>query len=380
MTKSLRKNKALALYAFAFMASINLNAQATSWNGSTDTNFLNAANWSTAAIPTGASDVTITTSSNNPIYNANFVTVDAANTTNAISHLYGKSGNPLTVSATMLINSSGGNYTGGDFNIETGGSMNFRNSLYLGGTGNPSIVNVNGGSFNAKAYLIVSQNSNCTININSGTVSVDSGSGSAIIIGGYYAVGIVNLNGGTLRPRPSLIGTAALAIQEQPTRSGTGYLKIDGGTLEMGGDQTAFIDGYVTAGKIIPGTGKHIERTFLAATPGDATAVPPIPATTAKTLVTAVTNLGINKNMEKNFSVYPNPSNGIINIDAKNNNLDNLNISVYNLLGQQVLERVLDNNNSGTYRLDATNKLSSGTYIVNIKSGSSSYNSKIVVQ
>lgn len=368
MTKSLRKNKALALYALAFMASINLNAQ--TWTGTTDTDFATATNWDTGVAPGAGVAITIPLATNNPVL--------ATATTAVCTTLGINVGGILTVKGTLT--PSAASYTGGTIVID-GGNINVRSNFNLGVTNNPSTVTLNSGTLNARSALIVGEKGNCDLNINGGIAGVDQGSsGGAIIIGGYYAVGIVNLNGGTLKTRASLIGTAALAIQEQPTRSGTGYLKIDGGTLEMGGDQTAFIDAYVLAGKIVPGVGKRIERVFLAATPGDATAVPPIPATTAKTLVTAVTNLGINKNMEKNFSVYPNPGNGIINIDAKNNNLGNLNISVYNLLGQQVLERVLDNNNSGTYRLDATNKLSSGTYIVNIKSGSSSYNSKIVVQ
>ncbi len=367
MTKSLLKNKALALYALAFMASFNLNAQ--TWTGTTDTDFATATNWDTGVAPAAGVGITITTATNNPVI---------ATTTSALCTTLGINvGGILTIKGTLT--PSAASYIGGTIVID-GGNLNVRSNMNLGVTSNTSTVTLNSGTLNARNALIVAEKGNCDLNITGGTVSVDASNGGAIIIGGYYAIGIVNLNGGTLKTRASLIGTAALAIQEQPTRSGTGHLKIDGGTLELGGDQTAFIDAYVSAGKIIPGAGKKIERVFLAATPGDATAVPPIPATTAKTLVTAVTNLGINKNMEKNFSVYPNPGNGIINIDAKNNNLGNLNISVYNLLGQQVLERVLDNNNSGTYRLDATNKLSSGTYIVNIKSGSSSYNSKIVVQ
>lgn len=367
MTKSLRKNKALALYALAFMASINLNAQ--TWTGTTDTDFATATNWDSGVAPAAGVGITIASAANNPVI---------ATTTTAVCTTLGINlGGNLTINGTLT--PSAASYTGGTIVID-GGNLNVRSNLNLGVTSNPSIVTLKSGTLNARNAFIVGEKGNCDLTITGGTASVDQNNGGAFIIGGYYAVGIVNLNGGTLKTRASLIGTAALAIQEQPTRSGTGHLKIDGGTLELGGDQTAFIDGYVLAGKIIPGAGKKIERVFLAATTGDATAVPPIPATTARTLVTAVTNLGINKNMEKNFSVYPNPSNGIINIDAKNSNLGNLNVSIYNLLGQQVLQRELENNNAGTYRIDATNKLSSGTYIVNIKSGSSSYNSKIVVQ
>lgn len=368
LIKSFKKNKAITLCTLAFMATLNSNAQ--TWTGTTDTDFATATNWDTGVAPAAGVPITITAATNNPVI---------ATTTTAVCTTLGINvGGILTIKGTLT--PSAASYTGGTIIID-GGTLNVRSNMNLGVTNNPSTVTLNSGTLNARNAFIVGEKGNCDLNITGGTASVDQNNGGAIIIGGYYAVGIVNLNGGTLKARASLIGTAALAIQEQPTRSGTGHLKIDGGTLELGGDQKSFVEGYVSDGKIIPGAGKKIVITVIPAVLADPAATPPILATAARTLVTATVNLGIDtKTPENNFSVYPNPSNGVINIENKNNDAGNLNISVYNLAGQQIVKSVLENNNSGTYSLDATNTLSSGTYIINIKTDSSSHNSKIVIK
>lgn len=260
-----------------------INAQVITWTGVSDSNFLNTANWDLGTIPNSTSDVTIAASTNSSIYNMALSTVDSGNSTNYISHLIIQSGGQLTVSAPINITSSGNNYTGGNLKLEDGGSMNFRNALYLGITSNPATVNIDGGTLNSKSFLIISERSDCTMNINGGTVSVDQNSnGRAIIIGNYYAVGIVNLNEGTLKTNPLLNGTAALTIAEngKGDPNASGYLMIDNGTLQMGGDQQTFVQGYVTAGKIKPAAGKQIVVTY------DSTA--------AVTYVTATTPLSIN--------------------------------------------------------------------------------------
>jgi hypothetical protein len=251
--KQLKKLKAFSLFALAFMATINMNAQtAITWTGGTSSDFRDANNWDLLAVPGSANDVKIAASSNNPQF--------GTGTALTISHLNGTSGYPLKISASLTVNGGSGNYLGGDLEVATGGSMNVRNSLYIGGTGNASVVNINGGTLNAKSYLFVSQNGACTLNINSGTVSLDqsttAGTGVQIGIGNYTGNGTINLNGGILK-------TNLLApVSTQLNITTKGLLKIDGGKLIMGGNQTTTINNYVTAGRIIPGAGKYIDATF----------------------------------------------------------------------------------------------------------------------
>lgn len=366
LIKSFKKNKAITLCTLAFMATLNSNAQ--TWTGTTDTDFATATNWVGDVAPVAGGAVTINTATNNPIV--------ATTTSSAFSSLSLTAGATLEIRGTLL--PSAASYTGGTITIN-GGTLNVNNNLYFGVTNNPGTAIINSGTLNTKTALIIGEKGAGLLNINGGTVTT----GSTIIIGGYYADGTVNLNGGTLVPKASLVGTAAIAIHEAGKGSplASGHLTIDGGTLELGGDQKSFVEGYVSDGKIIPGAGKKIVITVIPAVLADPAATPPILATAARTLVTATVNLGIDtKTPENNFSVYPNPSNGVINIENKNNDAGNLNISVYNLAGQQIVKSVLENNNSGTYSLDATNTLSSGTYIINIKTDSSSHNSKIVIK
>jgi hypothetical protein len=347
MKTLLQKAKITFLCALAFMATMGINAQnAITWTGTTDTDFLNAANWSTSSAPDGASDVKIAASSNNPVYNT-------AITGGYISHLDGVSGTTLTVSAALSIYSGSNNYMGGDINVEASGSMNFRNTLYIGNSvGNPSVINVNGGTFNAKVYMIVSKGSDCTININSGTVSTDnSSSGRAITIGNYTANGVINLNGGFLKPCPQVSGSAALTIGAK------GILNIDGGTLVMGSDQTTFINDYVTAGKIIPASGKHIVAVY--------------DSVLNVTNVTAVANLGLDsKTLDNVISVYPNPTSGALTINSPSAISG---INVYDISGRKILSA----NNTKSVNLSGN---TSGIYFIQIQTEAGSVTKKIVVE
>ena len=72
-----------------------------------------------------------------------------------------------------------------------------------------------------------------------------------------------------------------------------------------------------------------------------------------------VTTIGISDNILAGFTYYPNPTSGILNLSSKQI-IDNA--SIYNLLGQKVLETSLKAN---TASLDISN-FSSGTYIMKI--------------
>lgn len=357
MIKEFKKKSAVSILVLAFMASINLNAQ--TWTGTTNTDFETATNWDSGVVPGVTNTIVIASVANNPII------ASTANSTITT----------LSINASATLNVKGSltpsavTYTGGNIIID-GGVLNVRRNFNLGVLNNPATITVNSGTLNARSALIIGEKGACVLNIYGGEASVDQNSnGQAIIIGGYYSSGIVNLNGGILRTNPLKLGINALSIVETPKDAvnASGYLNIDGGTLILTNDQTTFINGYVTANKIRTVSGKKIVVSYDSAT--------------NLTTVTATANLGIDSKISDNtFSVYPNPSNGVINIDTKNNNWGNLKVSVYNLLGQQILTSELEGNNLGNYSLEATNKLTAGTYILNIKSSSFSNNSKILIK
>jgi hypothetical protein len=247
MKTLLQKAKIMSLCALAFMATMSINAQ--TWSGATNSDFETATNWVGGAAPVAGGVVTIDPATNNPIV--------ASTTTAAFNTLSINVGGSIDIQGSVT--PSVANYTGGTITIN-GGTLDVRNSFYLGVTSNPATVTINSGLLNAKNYLIVAEKGAAVLNINGGTVSA----GSGIIIGGYYAASTVNLNGGTLVPKASLVGSAAIAIHEAGKNSPTasGVLNIDGGTLVLGGDQRTFVTGYVNAGKIVPGAGKIIFATY----------------------------------------------------------------------------------------------------------------------
>lgn len=359
MIEQLKKKRTSSILALAFMASINLNAQ--TWTGATDTDFATATNWDTGVAPGAGVAVTINPATNNPVV--------ATGTTAVCSTLGINAGGNLTIQGSLT--PSAASYTGGTILID-GGNLNIRNNANFGVTNNPATVTVNSGTLNARNALIVAEKGACTLNINGGVVSVDqSSNGNTVIIGGYYAHGIVNLNGGILRTNPLKVGTGALAIQEQPTRSGTGVLNINGGTLILTGDQKAFIDGYVTAGKIVPGAGKSIVVTLVPAVVADPTATPPVVASAAETRVTASASLGIDsKTLDNSVSVYPNPTTGVITVNSP---VAVEAITVVDVNGSQILSA------SKTNSVDLSNQ-SSGLYFVKVQTENGTTTKKVMVK
>ncbi|WGD35537.1 T9SS type A sorting domain-containing protein [Olleya sp. YS] len=76
---------------------------------------------------------------------------------------------------------------------------------------------------------------------------------------------------------------------------------------------------------------------------------------------------------QSNFNVYPNPTNtGFVNITTTNS--DDVNVTVFDILGKQVLKETLNNNT-----LNVSN-LKSGVYILNIKQNNATVTKKLVIQ
>ena len=77
------------------------------------------------------------------------------------------------------------------------------------------------------------------------------------------------------------------------------------------------------------------------------------------------------------IAVYPNPSNDKVYINLSENLTENLNIRLYNLSGEEVL-----NVYNGSYQSNlsfSSNELTNGVYILRIISGNTILSQKIVV-
>ncbi len=82
-----------------------------------------------------------------------------------------------------------------------------------------------------------------------------------------------------------------------------------------------------------------------------------------------------------NANVFPNPSNGNFTIEFYDNDIDNLSIELLDLLGRKTTIKTSDLIQSSfhTYVLDVRNKLPNGAYLLQLKSGSRYFNTKLSV-
>ena len=86
-----------------------------------------------------------------------------------------------------------------------------------------------------------------------------------------------------------------------------------------------------------------------------------------------VTSVEKNNEIPNKYSLdqnYPNPFNPITNINYSIKNSGHVKLTVYNTLGQKVIDLVDENQSAGSYRIsfNAT-ELASGIYLYSIKSG-----------
>jgi extracellular elastinolytic metalloproteinase len=93
--------------------------------------------------------------------------------------------------------------------------------------------------------------------------------------------------------------------------------------------------------------------------------------------VPADCNLATNDfNFENNFSIYPNPTEGTINIDSKVS-LGVTNVAIYDMNGRQVFTQNMEIGNHVS--LDASN-LSAGIYLIKVDGGNYSHTSKLIIR
>jgi type IX secretion system substrate protein len=79
------------------------------------------------------------------------------------------------------------------------------------------------------------------------------------------------------------------------------------------------------------------------------------------------------------LTIYPNPSNGMFTLELSGVAKDakTLNISLYNMLGEKVLE--ITNVSPSSQSMDVS-ALSNGTYFVKVRSDNGHYTKKIMIQ
>jgi poly(3-hydroxybutyrate) depolymerase len=104
-------------------------------------------------------------------------------------------------------------------------------------------------------------------------------------------------------------------------------------------------------------------------------------ATVVNCVVTPPVGTGVNEStMLNEISIYPNPTDGIFNISAKNTNFKQLQITILNLVGTEIYNSLeIGISQDFTKLIDLTN-VSSGMYYIRLSDGISSKISKLSVQ
>jgi hypothetical protein len=85
--------------------------------------------------------------------------------------------------------------------------------------------------------------------------------------------------------------------------------------------------------------------------------------------------VGLEANGVINFSLYPNPSNGIFNVKLNAGKADNVTVSVFDIAGKLVYRKELDN--AHTFSVDISDK-ANGTYVLKVQLGDSHSQMRIV--
>lgn len=96
--------------------------------------------------------------------------------------------------------------------------------------------------------------------------------------------------------------------------------------------------------------------------------------------VTIVTSIADRNKLDANVEVFPNPSNGLVNVNISDIVSDKLVVSVTNIVGEKVAEEVLTNVTGGSNVSFNLAKKAAGMYFVTISTGSASVTKKVVLQ
>lgn len=105
------------------------------------------------------------------------------------------------------------------------------------------------------------------------------------------------------------------------------------------------------------------------------------PAKSICDTITIVNNVGIDEAiLESSLVVYPNPTSGKLNLDVRGLNLDNMNIDIYNTIGEVVLTKNFTKVDAqSTFSLDITGA-ASGIYLVRISTDQGVITKRVTLQ
>jgi hypothetical protein len=98
----------------------------------------------------------------------------------------------------------------------------------------------------------------------------------------------------------------------------------------------------------------------------------------ASRIVIVDENIGISGTEEESIFIYPNPSNGVFNMEIKNLAGKNGSISVMNSVGQVVKNIQVNTGISANYNVDL-GQLASGIYIVKVQAEGKEFNKYISI-
>lgn len=91
------------------------------------------------------------------------------------------------------------------------------------------------------------------------------------------------------------------------------------------------------------------------------------------------TGIPISYNSEDIFNLYPNPSNGLLNVAIGLNRIDNVSIHMMNLLGQEICTKNIGNTSGGTYSLDLSN-VAKGIYFVQLRTNKETTVKRVTIE
>ncbi len=88
---------------------------------------------------------------------------------------------------------------------------------------------------------------------------------------------------------------------------------------------------------------------------------------------------GIDENSKSDFTIYPNPANDVLILQANGLKSENIRVSLMNVLGEVVIEKAFVNISGTPSKIDVS-KLREGVYFIRIESLSETGLSKIIIK
>lgn len=229
-----------------------------------------------------------------------------------------------------------------------------------------STNNISGAGYQFQWYL------NDTIELPSGDSAV------YVKLPGSYTNKITDLSTGC-----SAISSAPIVLERGTNPPASANILFNGTQLFLSPFPNGMSAEWYYNGNLVPGqTGKFLPNLG----DGDYTAVlyntsfPDCRRDASAPYTLETTGISGVSNAVYNVNVYPNPNNGQFNINFTMENAADIKISAYNLVGQQVFERTIENfSGAYTQEMDMSG-LAKGVYTIHFETGTTKINRKVVVQ